>query len=130
MLGYGSRGKGQHKQVKIFGPFALTPASVQVIVTRTSPGVGLLCGGDGSVELVIRSDHDVAEVLLQWVHRYVYFYFCYSFNGTQAQRMQKRVAVHLGFVGERIIGGDSLRLAKIIKLAQTKSKAPTESLSV
>lgn len=83
------------------------------------------------MELVTRSDHDVAEVLLQWVHRYVYFYFCYSLSGTQAQRMQRRVAMHLGFAGdERIIGEDSPRLAKIIRLAHKKVKVSSESLSV
>ncbi len=108
--------------MEVYGPFALNEMSIQAIVTRTLPGVGLLCGQEGSIEQITRSDHDVAEVLLQWVRRFPSFYFCYASNGAQAQRIQEWLSVHLGFsCSEQVVGGDPRRLAKIVRLLPLES---------
>lgn len=75
----------------LYGPFSLNIEIIHTIVTRTMPGVVLLCKDDGVVEVITHSEHDVAEVLLQWVGRFAKFYFSYVKNGSEAAFLREEI---------------------------------------
>ncbi|HHW11180.1 MAG TPA: hypothetical protein GXX29_14555 [Firmicutes bacterium] len=92
----------------IYGPFALTRNTIATMLTRVQPGVGLLCDQEGNVCLITKSNFDLAEVMLQWVGRFPKFYFCYTKNGAQAERVQMWLAARLNMLGnpQTVVGDE------------------------
>lgn len=74
-----------------YGPFTLTGSTVDIFVTRSQPGVVLLCDDSRSMRFVSHSAHDVGEVLKQWIGRFEHFYFCYTETGAHAERLESQL---------------------------------------
>jgi hypothetical protein len=109
--------------MQVYGPFPLTAATIDIIITRIHPGVAILCNRLGRPQVVTRSNHDIGEVLYQWQGRYDLFYFCYTLTGAQAARLQKRLLDNLHT--KTVTVED---LAKIVFLNTHEEALPVEEL--